>query len=204
MALLTEAEQNALMEAYRTKTVNTARQQAKRYRGVDVGGMECAALEALVRAARSFDSSRGYRFTTWLYTCVLRALRYEAQLQLRGGDTLSLDYELLPGEEGQPIRLLDTIAAPDEPAEDLLAREEEADRLWGFVGGMRPEDAKTLAARFGFGLSLRDVGQREGISLQAISLREHRALRRVREQWRSELQPVPEPGQGVWQLHGLL
>lgn len=91
----------------------------------------------------------------------------------------------VPGGEGEHISLADTINSDMDLEEEVLERvsKEQLQReLWDIVGIVLKDNRMTSVLRYRFVelLSLRETGERMGITIEAVRQLEYKALRRLR------------------------
>lgn len=65
--------------------------------------------------------------------------------------------------------------------EERLLREEGVQRLLNAIAGLRTSDQELLSLRYGAGLENREIAGALGITQNAVAVRMHRALRRLKE-----------------------
>ena len=134
----------------------------------DPSGAEDVAQEALVRAWRHaavFDPRRG-SVVTWLLT-ITRNLAIDATRVRR---PLAMD----------PHNLLDQsfVSSAREPSEEAVVRDD-IDRLRDALNGL-PEEQRRAVLLASWGLSAREIAEREEIPLGTAKTRIRTALRRLR------------------------
>lgn len=133
--------------------------------------------EVFMKALRSFhryDSSRAAP-RTWLLRIARNAVTdHLRSLKRRGSLHVSLD------------RVPDLVA--DIPSQDeRVLREERIQKILNGARGLRKPDQEILSLRYGAGLGNTEIADALGISSNAVAVRLHRALKRLRDS-------VNEPG----------
>jgi RNA polymerase sigma factor (sigma-70 family) len=142
-----------------------------RFRVATREAAEDVTSEVFLKALRSFaryDASRASP-RTWLLriarnavTDHLRALRRKGSLHV----TLDRVPDLVAGEESPEVRVL---------------REERVQAVLNATRTLRSGDQEILSLRYGSGLSNQEIAEAMGISQNAVAVRLHRALKRLRE-----------------------
>ena len=127
--------------------------------------------EVFLKAYRSFHSYDPERSSprTWLLRIARNAVTdHLRSLRRRGSLHVSLD------------RVPDLVA--DVPSqEERLLRQERIQKLLNGTRALRPGDQEILSLRYGGGLSNREIADHLDISPNAVAVRLHRALKRLRD-----------------------
>ncbi|MEZ4414755.1 MAG: sigma-70 family RNA polymerase sigma factor [Gemmatimonadota bacterium] len=127
--------------------------------------------EVFVKALRSFaryDPSKASP-RTWLLRIARNAVTDHLRaLRRRGALHVSLDKvpDLVSGEDSPELRLV---------------REERVQRILNASGRLRRADQEILSLRYGSGLSNQEIAEAMDVSQNAVAVRIHRALRRLRD-----------------------
>ena len=127
--------------------------------------------EVFMKALRSFrryDPTRAAP-RTWLLRIARNAVTdHLRSLKRRGSLHVSLD------------RVPDLVA--DIPSQDeRVLREERIQKILNGARGLRKSDQEILSLRYGAGLGNTEIAESLGISSNAVAVRLHRALKRLRE-----------------------
>ncbi len=141
-----------------------------RFRVASREAAEDVTSEVFMKALRSFaryDPSRASA-RTWLLRIARNAVTDHLRaLRRRGSLHVSLD------------RVPDLVA--DIPSqEERVLRQERIERLLNGSRTLKSSDQEILSLRYGSGLSNREIAETMGISNNAVAVRLHRALRRLR------------------------
>jgi RNA polymerase sigma factor (sigma-70 family) len=148
--------------------------------------LEDLAAEAraqFVRAAATFDPSRGLKFATYALRVAVHEARRAAAKELRRGVHLPqyleggvrvravLDVETGDGRENHA----------DPPAPEPAGAPEMPADFWERIGAaLDPREAEAVAARFREGLTLTAAGGRMGVSRERVRQLQARALEKLR------------------------
>lgn len=142
-----------------------------RFRVATREAAEDVTSEVFMKALRSFkryDPSRASP-RTWLLRIARNAITDHLRaLQRRGSLHVSLD------------RIPDLVANVPS-AEERVVREERIQRLLNGSRKLRPADQEILSLRYGSGLQNAEIAEHLGISNNAVAVRLHRALKRLKE-----------------------
>ena len=135
--------------------------------------------EVFMKALRSFHRYDATRAAprTWLLRIARNAVTdHLRSLKRRGSLHVSLD------------RVPDLVA--DIPSQDeRVLREERIQKILNGARGLRKPDQEILSLRYGSGLGNTEIAEALGISSNAVAVRLHRALKRLRD---SVTEPGPE------------
>ena len=141
-----------------------------RFRVASREAAEDVTSEVFMKALRSlgrYDPGRASP-RTWLLRIARNAVTDHLRaLRRRGSLHVSLD------------RVPDLVNK-EESAEVRVVREERVQRLLNASRMLRKSDQDILSLRYGSGLSNREIAESMGISQNAVAVRLHRALRRLR------------------------
>ena len=170
----------------------------------------------LIKAARKFDPSKGHRFSTYATSLIRYAIMiafqeskgavvrvphsYTSLLYRKGREgeklTPSENSTLVKAQSAQRnYREIGTLPLNDEPQAEEETEPRYSPEIKAFVKKcftkLDKEDQDLLCARFGLGkykrpLTLKQISTVEGITTEAVRLRESRALQRLREVVRLE------------------
>lgn len=145
--------------------------------GVEREDLVSWGMMGLLSAARAFDPSRGFRFSTLAALSIERAIiRGAMQAGNQSAGTLSLDEALNEGDA--ETRWIETIR--DDGAEREIARTEEMEELGRAMDRLRPEQQRLIRMHFFQGYSLADLARQWGTTRQAVAGQLRRALRSLR------------------------
>lgn len=145
--------------------------------GVERDDLVSWGMMGLLSAARAFDASRGYRFSTLAALSIERSiLRGAMQAGNQSGPTLSLDEALSAGDA--ETRWIETIR--DDGAEREITRTEDLEELGRAMDRLRPEQQRLIRMHFFQGHSLADLARQWGTTRQAVAGQLRRALRSMR------------------------
>jgi RNA polymerase sigma factor (sigma-70 family) len=132
---------------------------------------------ALMRAVDCFNIDRGFRFSTYAYTAIARAVHREAgEARIRGQRQIN----------GVPTSTLERFEEMDAEAtinEDSLGRSGEL--LRKLMGGLNPREQLVINARYGIDrdqpqLTFQRLGEILGVSKERVRQIEARALRELK------------------------
>jgi len=142
-----------------------------RFRVATREAAEDVTSEVFVKALRSlkrYDPGRASP-RTWLLRIARNAVTDHLRaLKRRGSLHVSLD------------RVPDLVAREDS-AELRVLREERIQRLLNASRRLRPADQEILSLRYGSQLSNHEIAENMGITQNAVAVRVHRALKRLKE-----------------------
>ena len=128
----------------------------------------------LLRAAQSYDASKGYKFTTYLYWYILST----ARMRDTSRDALSLDEPL---KEDSTTPLYAVIADADiEPTEDAIEREDTAVQVRRAVDRLEQRYRDIIHTRYFEGVPLTRAAKNCGLSPERVRQLESKALRKLR------------------------
>ncbi len=140
-------------------------------RGGDLDDLAQEALLTLMLAARHFDPSRGFRFSTYAYACIRRRFR---DLATRAHTASRLAPGLVP-LEGADVRYeVAVMDDSDEPAEA-----DELERLRAFIAVLSPVQRATVRAVFLDGLTVRAAAKRLDVNPSNVHQTIARAIARL-------------------------
>lgn len=136
-------------------------------------------MEALLRAARGFDESRGIEFSTYAATCIQRSLWHLAQQQNTGNRRLRL--VSFPDADGRPF----TPACPEPacPPPDL----DDLGALSAMLDALPPRERLVIESLYLEGKTLRQTGALVGVSKERVRQIKLLALARMRGMAESNL-----------------
>ena len=127
---------------------------------------EDVAQEAYLRMFRGLSGFREEaKFETWMYRIVTNSAINLLRRRGRQGELLSDD------------SMMETVVAPDAPAEQTADRDELARSLDTLPAGQRA----VVILKDVYGLSCREIGAELGIGEGAVKVRLHRARKRLKE-----------------------
>lgn len=158
-----------------------------KYRGIEVDDLIQAGALALFDAVDKYDPEKG-SFLSYLAPHLHRWFRETAGLRTERiardpiMSLISLDDPLESGGT-----LADLQADPHSDIEDAEARlytEQLRACLDAAMKELRPEDAEAIRLRYYDGLTLKQAGERKGVTQDAIRQREQRGLRKLRDRAR--------------------
>lgn len=143
-----------------------------RFRVATREAAEDVTSEVFMKALRSLSRYDARRASprTWLLRIARNAVTdYLRALRRRGSLHVSLD------------RVPDLVAH-EESAEVRLVREERVQTVLNASSALRSADKEILSLRYGAGLANGEIAETMGISANAVAVRLHRALARLRNQ----------------------
>jgi RNA polymerase sigma-70 factor (ECF subfamily) len=141
-----------------------------RYRVATVEAAEDVTSDVFLKALRSlhrYDPSRAAP-RTWLLRIARNAVTDHLRARRRRG-TLHVSLDRIP----EP-------ASPLPSPEERVVRRERMERIHTGEGRLRPRDREILSLRYGAGLSNGEIAQHLGITANAVAVRIHRAVARLR------------------------
>ena len=179
------ASPQRLAEANRKLVVHVAKkfQGYASRRGLEMDDLVAAGNEALVRAANGFDPELGNRFSTYAGVCIRNEI-LSAVKKNRQPSRVPLDLPVRIDDELGLSLLEEVIPGPGlDPAQIFEAKElrEELDHA---IKVLNPRRQKALDLHYGLTdrqpRTLKEVGEKLGITDKAVSLRKQAALRKLR------------------------
>jgi RNA polymerase sigma factor (sigma-70 family) len=186
--MATEQEILARMDSCRDMAVSLARPYAKRERArVDYSDALCNAIYHLWRAARGFDESRGYEFTTYAYHAISNGLMRDYRMS-RG---LCREYPRRKRRQSIDAKLrraayidsddmvVDRSPQPDVELAEIEQYEFDVVRVQDavqFIG----EQNKEIFFRRVAGEGMKEIGASLGLSKQRIQQIEKNAIKEIR------------------------
>lgn len=167
------------MRAYRYANTDAA---------VDVDDLIQEGFIAMLEAAETYQPDRGMSFLGWLdlhlKTAFNNALGLRRQRDLydpiHQRESLSRTIQA-DGDGGTLAELAGDGGEAIDRAEREIWREQLRAALERSAAELSPPERRILSGRYCLGLTLQQIAAAEGVSHQAISAREKRALRRIRQ-----------------------
>ena len=139
--------------------------------GLDRGELDAVALEGLLRAAESFDASRGFQFSTYAVVAIQRALQRAVHgARRRVGRTVAIS-------ERRTTELPDPRAA--NPA--AVAVQRESARLVDDLLRHLDERSRVVVLACNDGQSYRQIAAGLGVSVEWVRQIRNKALARLRD-----------------------
>lgn len=151
------------------------------YGGVDEQDLYQSGFLALVEAVESFDAEKGMSFVGWLAFHLKNAFRAAAGYQtdaLQGAK--SLDTPLQNDEDGTLGDIIPDPTEQYEATEERIYREQLRKKLNVALSMIPEEHADTIRRRFFNGMTLKQIGAQDGITINAVRQREGLGLRKLR------------------------
>ena len=173
------------LEQYMDVVRGVARGLARRLRAdaIDIEECEADGFEALVKALRDYDSSKGPLTPYIVLRCrgamidglrkKMLTSRAERAAQVTEPAVLSLDHEIKEG-----VRLLDVLADPNSPTPDIASLS--GTDLRSEVAALPKRYQRILLLRFLDRRARKDVAEAAGVSPQRLAQIESRIRRRLR------------------------
>jgi RNA polymerase sigma factor (sigma-70 family) len=160
------------------------------------GGFEREDLESfgymgLVRAARTYDPTRGVAFSTYAYKCIENAIRGELerahshQSDGQGRTVECISINILIGED-EDTQLEDQIRDTGLDAEELVINRSNTTMLQAAVERLPPEQCQIIWDVYFNQMSLAEVAQKMRRSPQRIQVLHSKALKMLRRSLRHE------------------
>ena len=145
-------------------------------------------LIGLIKGAKTFDSRKGFKESTYLYTCIAKEINngiYVNQTKKRKniyGKDISLDYLL---NENSEDTFLDIIPDPNINIEEEVENKLEYENILSAIDNLEnEEDKETIKYYYGLidgkNYTLRQIAKIKNISPQMVSIRLNRAIKNVR------------------------
>jgi RNA polymerase sigma factor (sigma-70 family) len=178
---MTTEERNALAVTALDRVEAAVNETAKRFQSPDAfrDDYRGAGYVALLRAAETFDPSRGVPFGAWAYTLILREMSDEWGRLVGGtrrdgsptwGDPVRLD----DPDDSEGFREL-AVTEPPDPVDAV-----EVERIREVMLDV-PDRENIILTRWSEGEPLSEIGASLGISRQRVHQLRDRAVERVRE-----------------------
>ncbi|MEJ9151039.1 sigma-70 family RNA polymerase sigma factor [Bacillus smithii] len=140
-----------------------------------------ACIEALVKAARSFDESKGFKFSTYYFLNakheVFRMIR-DKNVEKRKGHTISLHTPIFEPKNGASVKLYDLIGAEDRYE---FIEKELLKHAWA---KLNETEKRCIYLSFFENKTQTEIGKELGISQAHVS----RIIRRGLEKMRSHIE----------------
>lgn len=147
---------------------------------------------AFLKALHYYDSEKPYRFSTYLSHHVKNTLngilgkRY-SRYKWQKFDTVSLDIPI-DGLSDESVTVLDSIVDATANTEQAIEDMEISDTLKSELKALKPRAQRVLQMRYGLNMTFQEVGDRLGISKQAVQQTEAKALNQLREKLKGVIQ----------------
>ena len=147
---------------------------------------------AFLKALRYYDSEKPYRFSTYLSHHVKNTLngilgkRY-SRYKWQKFDTVSLDIPI-DGLSDESVTVLDSIVDATANTEQAIEDMEISDTLKSELKALKPRAQRVLQMRYGLNMTFQEVGDRLGISKQAVQQTEAKSLNQLREKLKGVIQ----------------
>ena len=141
-----------------------------RFRVANRESAEDVTSEVFMKALRAFRTYNPSKAAprTWLMTIARNSVTdHLRHLQRHGSNHVSLD------------RMPDLVSSLPSPEERVL-REERVRRLLNAVRMLRKNEQEILSLRYGSGLRNTEIAEQLGVSANAVAVRMHRALKRLK------------------------
>lgn len=142
-------------------------------------------LIALVKAAKNFDSNRGYNFSTFAIKVIKNSLLHEIRKEKaikRKGKVISLNTPVLYNDRISP---LENFIKSDINIEDDLIEKEKKELLYKSISKLSKREQLVLNHLYGLNdhekLKQRELGEKIGISQAQISRIKNDSIRKIRE-----------------------
>ena len=146
----------------------------------------------LIKAINTFEGDKGVRLATYASRCIENEILMHFRNQRKSSLDVSFDEPIETDAEGNPLTLIDVIAQEDTVLEDIW-RKNNLKKLVRFVNEMEDlREKEIIILRYGLRgeapLTQSEVGKRYGISRSYVSRIETKALKKLRNRFRDELQ----------------
>ena len=147
---------------------------------------------AFLKALHYYDSEKPYRFSTYLSHHVKNTLngilgkRY-SRYKWQKFDTVSLDIPI-DGLSDESVTVLDSIVDATANTEQAIEDMEISDTLKSELKALKPRAQRVLQMRYGLNMTFQEVGDRLGISKQAVQQTEAKSLNQLREKLKGVIQ----------------
>lgn len=147
---------------------------------------------AFLKALHYYDPDKPYRFSTYLSHHVKNTLngilgkRY-SRYKWQKFDTVSLDIPI-DGLSDESVTVLDSIVDATANTEQAIEDMEISDTLKSELKALKPRAQRVLQMRYGLNMTFQEVGDRLGISKQAVQQTEAKSLNQLREKLKGVIQ----------------
>lgn len=163
--------------------------------GVEIDDLVQAGFLGLCEAVERFDEAQGYKLLTYLRPCLTSAF-YEAEGRTHERTArdpihraLSLDAPIGEDDDGTLGDLVHDPADAFEDADARIWREQLHEALENALAELPAAEASTLRGRYYRGMTMREIGESGGVSVDTVRKRERdglRSLRRRQSRWSLE------------------
>ncbi len=155
-----------------------------------------AGEEGLIKGIKTYDSTKGYKISTYLYTCICNEIHKYIQInnlpkrKNRFGKDISLN-KLVVNENESLSELIDFIPS-DVNIEEEIEKKIRHENLLKYVNNLKNERDKEVIKHF-YGLegrkskSTREIARDWGVSQNAINSRRIRALNTLKKVYGKQL-----------------
>ncbi len=137
----------------------------------------------LIKAVSTFDFRKGTRLATYASRCIENEILMHFRAAKKTAQDVSISEPIDTDKEGNPLTLMDVIAADDTILDDLELKIN-TDKLYRYMAALEPRERRLLQLRYGMvgePLTQREVAAKFGISRSYVSRLEKRALEKLRE-----------------------
>jgi RNA polymerase sigma factor for flagellar operon FliA len=154
--------------------------------GFDREDLTSFAFYGLLRAARTYDASRGAAFSTYAYKCIVNAIRGElerARSHQTGSDgqtieQISLQHMIGPDGDTELQEQIEDVNSPD--AEEMVISRFHRAELQEAVRGLPEQEAKVVWGVYFNQQPLNEVARSLRLSPQRVQMIHARALKKLR------------------------
>lgn len=138
-------------------------------------------LVGLVKGVKSFDPSKGYAISTYLYKCIYNEIIMTFRKKVP--EILSLDTEIYTDKCGHPLTLLDSIPS-DIDIEEEIIKNEQLDLIYKEMTNLSKKEQLVLNYYFGINgyekLKQEDIGVAVGVSQGYVCRIKNRAIKKIK------------------------
>ena len=149
-------------------------------------------LVGLIKGVKTYDSTKGYKESTYLYTCIVKEINkgiYMSQMAKRKnpyGKDLSLDYDFESDNLNDRTSFAESIPDPNVNVEQEIENKLEYENIVNVIEHLENEKDKEVI-KYYYGLvdgkeySIRQIAKIKGVSSSAIMARLKRTTKRIKE-----------------------
>lgn len=190
-----DGDEALLLELWNQVRGFVARQARRRYvltnglGGVEIEDLVQSGYIALVEAVRSYDPMSGYPFIAYLRTTLKTAFSeaggYRSSRQFHDPLHTAASLDVPIGDDDDSGDFVDFI--PDdrddyEDADERIYHEQLHDCLDDALATLSEKQSSTIRRRYYDGMTLREVGHEDGVSIERVRQREKDGLRTLKRQ----------------------
>ncbi len=141
----------------------------------------------LIKAVNTYKSDKGTRFATYAGRCIENEILMFFRAQKKSASDISIDEPIDTDSEGNPLTLMDIVAAEDTILDDIYLSSLNK-KMYGFINDIKDgRDKAIIIMRYGLNnsrpLTQRETAEKLGISRSYVSRIEKRVLSELKEKF---------------------